>query len=333
MSIEADSLFDLRDHLAPFLPQDEKTPVAVGVSGGPDSMALCHALSRCGGGGIHALSVDHGLRPDSAAEARQVGVWVEGWPGVRHMVLKRQVGGAQTRIQEEARRDRYALMAGYCEEQGINHLFVAHHLDDQAETFLFRLAKGSGLDGLGAMRPVHDYNDQLQIVRPFLDIPKAGLVAYCEHYHIPYFTDPSNENKRFARARLRKAYDVLAAEGLTPKRLAVTARRLARARQALDFYTEKLWEQAAKIEPDRIILHFSRLEKEPEETRLRLLIKAMESLKDRQDYGPRMEKLEALAGRLFYDADFKKASLGGCLFRLDRKEGLIVIETEPGKPI
>ncbi len=239
------------------------------------------------------------------------------------------VRGGTTRIQEDARRDRYALMAAYCAENNIGQLFVAHHQDDQAETFLFRLAKGSGLDGLGAMRPVYDYNDDLSIIRPFLDISKSELVSFCTAQDIPYIKDPSNEDTRFARVRLRGSYEVLEEEGLTPKRLAVTAGRLARAREALDFYTTSVWEEAlSTAEPSRIVFNFERMKNEPAEIRLRVLVKAMEMINQKQGYGPRMEKLESLSGRVFDDSDFKKASLGGCLVGLDQKMGLITVEKE-----
>lgn len=325
-----DSPFDLSALLRPFLPADG-APVAVAVSGGPDSMALCRALSLCAAGPVHVLTVDHGLRPESALEAAEVGRRIAGWPHVHHTVLKREGGGA-TRIQEEARFDRYALMAGYCEQHGIERLFTAHHQDDQAETFLFRLAKGSGLDGLGAMRPVHAYNGRLQIIRPFLDVPKAALVSFCEGQGVAFTADPSNENTSFARVRLRRARAVLEAEGLTAKRLCVTAKRLARAREALDFYAQNLLSTAGHdLKSNRIVLSLVKVENQPEEVRLRVLSGMMEKVAGRQEYGPRMERLEELCARLFSDAGFRKFSLGGCLVSLDRKKGLIAVEKEQKK--
>ena len=170
--------------------------VAVGVSGGPDSMALAWLLSQIsktnpGSPPIHALTVDHGLRTESAAEAAQVGVWVSGWPGLTHHVLRWEQG-ADTRIQEEARRARYDLMAEYCRARDIRHLFLAHHMDDQAETVLFRLAKGSGLDGLAGMKPWQERGD-IVLLRPLLEIPKERLLETCASESIPFVKDPSNE--------------------------------------------------------------------------------------------------------------------------------------------
>ncbi|PJB70135.1 MAG: tRNA lysidine(34) synthetase TilS [Alphaproteobacteria bacterium CG_4_9_14_3_um_filter_47_13] len=328
-----DSPFDFVEHcLSPFL-QKEKGIVAVAVSGGPDSLALCHALAHASVvKSLHVLTIDHGLRLEAAQETRQVGEMIADWPCVRHEIIKRVLPiDPATKIQEEARRDRYALMATYCAEQRIKQLFVAHHQDDQAETFLFRLAKGSGLDGLGAMHPVYCYSPDLQIIRPFLSVPKSGLVDYCMANHIPFITDPSNENRDFVRGRLRQSREILEEEGLTPKRLAVTAQRLIRAREALDFYADQMFTQACvQKEATFFSFAFDVLVKAPEEIRLRVLAKAMKLLIPQRDYAPRMEKMERLVMQVFEDPAFKKASLGGCLISYHYKTGRIIVETESG---
>jgi tRNA(Ile)-lysidine synthase len=155
---------------------------AVAVSGGPDSMTLAKLLSSWATQNnktIHALTVDHGLRAESADEAAQVAAWLKNWPNTRHSVLKWEGDKPQNRIQEEARNARYRLMTDYCAGQGISSLFLAHHQDDQAETFLLRLAMGSGLDGLAAMRAVHKTGAGLILLRPFLTLPKERLLATC----------------------------------------------------------------------------------------------------------------------------------------------------------
>lgn len=333
--------------------------VAVALSGGPDSMALCFLLSQWAGKNgtrIHALTVDHGLRPEAAAEAAQVGRWVKNWPCIKHHILHlsqdvipakagihltacvesemdpgsrpaaQGLSGMTTRIMERARNGRYAALTDYCREHTIEKLFVAHHRDDQAETFLFRLAKGSGLDGLAAMRR-ESAKDGILIVRPFLDIPKARLIATCHAHKIPFVEDPTNDDARYARPRLRQSYDVLAAEGLTPKRLAVTAARLARAKEALDHYAAAAFQKNIKEENrSKIILDYAELKNEPAETRLRVLLLAMEKLTPDEDgYGPRREKAEELVESLFSDMPFRKQTLGGCIFSRD---GNITIEKE-----
>jgi len=344
--LRADDLHDLcpPDIIAAYFKPG--AAVALALSGGPDSMALCRLLAdyadAAGGPEIHALTVDHGLRPEAAAEARQVGAWVAGWPHVRHHILTRpaqNVGPA--RLMEAARAARYRLLADYCRKNRIIALFAAHHLDDQAETLLFRLAKGSGLDGLAAMKTVQPYNEQLSIIRPLLGIEKAQLVARCAASNIPFIADPTNENESFARPRLRAARTVLEREGLSARRLGLTAQRISRAREALEFYTQQTFVAALHgRETDRIVFAVSVLESCPAEIRVRVLLHAMRLLTAAQGadfgYGPRLARLEALCARLFGPAgsepDFKSATLNGFLFRLDRKHGLMSVMPEKKAP-
>lgn len=327
-----DSPFDIKAILEPYLSADEV--IAVGVSGGPDSMALCHMLANFAGINLHVLSVDHGLRKEAAGEAKNVGSWCSRFPNVKHQVLTRESSESdKTRLQENARIDRYKMMAEYCATHNIKKLFLAHHLDDQAETFLFRLAKGSGLDGLSCMAKTYNYSEELVLVRPLLDIAKSELLSYCEKENISYIHDPSNQDERFARARLRGSYDILEAEGLSTKRLSVTAKRLARARAALDFYSDQLFEKSVvDNEAERIVFDADILSAAPFESVLRVMLKSIELLHpDQQGYGPRMEKLEGLTRNILENSEFKKSSLGGCLFDHDFKQRRITIEIEHKK--
>ena len=302
---------------------------AVAVSGGPDSMALVYLLSKVVP--VKAVTVDHGLRPEAAAEAEQVGRWLSDFPNVEHHILTREIKGeAASRIQEDARYDRYALMAEFCQSYNVEALCIAHHQEDQAETFLFRLAKGSGLDGLACMRDIQDMHG-VMLLRPLLDVSKQRLVATCHVHNIPYVTDPSNQNEKFARVRLRQSADILAEEGLTPKRLGVTSKRLSRARDALDFYVEQAFQDIMKKESgaDRIEFYAEDFDRLPEEITLRCLLKAYRVLLAQDyDYGPRMERLEDLHSRLRSDPAFKGATLGGCIVRRDAGKKLIIVELE-----
>ncbi len=307
---------------------------AVGLSGGPDSMVLTRLLSdwagrRGGGTAVHAITVDHGLRPESAAEARQAGEWVKDWPHIHHSIMAWQGEKPEKRIQEEARNARYDLMSEYCAGKGIRGLFLAHHQDDQAETFLLRLAMGSGLDGLAAMRPVHNYNSSLALLRPFLGIPKERLLATAASLGIPFASDPSNKSENFARVRLRKSLSALEAEGLSSKRLAVTSERLDRARIALDIIAEKA-QNMAVISKDtgRIVYKFNTLLEWPDEIILRVLIQAMKARRPVGEYLPRMEKIESLFRDLMAPAPFTKRTLGGLIFERDDREKHLIVSIE-----
>jgi tRNA(Ile)-lysidine synthase len=183
----------------------ERRPfVAVAVSGGPDSLALTilgDRWARARDGEVCALTVDHRLRPESAAEAELVAGWCAE-RAIRHETLFWEGEKPATGIQEAAREARYRLLAGWCREHGCLHLLTAHHREDQAETYLIRRRAGSGVDGLAAMSAVREICG-CRVVRPLLGTPRARLAALLEAERQPFITDPSNSNPRFERARLR----------------------------------------------------------------------------------------------------------------------------------
>ena len=303
--------------------------VAVAVSGGADSMALLCLLADWARGTdvvVHALTVDHGLRVEAAAEAAQVAAWCADL-GVSHAVLRWDADKPEAAVQEQARAARYGLMAGYCADHGVEALFLGHHRDDQAETVLFRLAKGSGLKGLGGMRAVQD-RDGLLLMRPLLEVDKVDLVALCAARGQGFVDDPSNLDENYARVRLRKAADVLAEEGLTAKRLGVTAARLSRADEALDVLAVRAFDDVVNLESNRIVFKLLRWREQPEEIALRLLLRGFSHLRGGQDYLPRMEKIESLCTDLLCGESFRKRTLGSLIFERDDARGEIVIIRE-----
>ena len=222
------------DALAPFEPGPH---LAVAVSGGADSLALAFladAWARLRGGVVTALTVDHRLRPESAAEARRVGRWL-GARGIAHRILRWNGGGPVPRraLQARARVARYRLLEAWCARHGVLHLLTAHHRDDQAETFLLRLGQGSGLMGLAAMAPVREL-DAVRLLRPLLGMSRAGLEAVLVAEGQDWVRDPSNLDTAYARVRLRALLPELAAEGLDVPHMAGLAGRFAALRAALD---------------------------------------------------------------------------------------------------
>jgi tRNA(Ile)-lysidine synthase len=306
--------------------------IAVGVSGGPDSMCLLWLISGWAAGRkgikIHALTINHGLRKDSALEAAAVKKNIKKWPCVVHKTLKWTGKKPETRLMEYARAARYDLITDYCLKNKIRHLFLAHHMDDQAETFLFRLAKGSGLDGLSGMRAVQD-KEGLFLIRPLLNIPKDRLIATCEAEDIKFFNDPSNESINFSRPRLRGAKKTLEKEGLTSKRLAATAMRLGRASAALNITAQASYKTHTIIKnKTRIVLNCTALKNEPDEIFLRALLLAIHDLRPGASYAPRMEKIEDLFADLIKPEPFRKRTLGGLVFIRNDKTARIEIFLE-----
>lgn len=305
---------------------DHAARIAVAVSGGADSMALVHMVSRQHKD-VHAITVDHALRSESADEAKQVGAWLKGFPNVTHIILKWEGDKPDTGRMESARTARYALMADYCRAHDIKHLAVAHHRDDQAETFFMRLSHGSGLDGLAAMREFQSYDDQVTLWRPLLET--AGhddLVTYCKDNFIHWIEDPSNVNDAYTRARLRKT---LQSEGLDSKRLSQTMRRLERASDALRILADRLLEKAMKEKSeDSVTIDLNVLRAEPFELSVRVIRTLIDDIGNANNYGARFEKVEEVA-RFCLDATESTATtLGGCILKLRQNGGILRIEAE-----
>ena len=206
------------------------THLLVAVSGGPDSVALLGLLARwradrAGGPKLSAVTVDHGLRAVSLSEAEAVARLCARF-GVPHAILHWTGDKPETGLQAAARAARYGLIAAHAQSIGADMLVTAHTQDDQAETVLMRLAAGSGPAGLAGMRQ-QVARGTLRHHRPVLDFAKSRLVATCTALDLPFVTDPSNSQPRFARSRWRALMPQLAAEGLTTERLARFASRAA----------------------------------------------------------------------------------------------------------
>ena len=281
-----------------------RTPALVlAVSGGPDSTALLVLAARWRGAlkrgpKLTAVTVDHGLRRSSAREARAVKRLARSF-GVPHRTLRWEGKKPETGLQNSARDVRYRLLASAARTAKAGHILTAHTLDDQAETVLIRMSRGSGLTGLGAMArvaplPAHGSSD-IMLIRPLLDIPKARLIATLARAKIEFADDPSNRDPRFTRARLRGVMPALASEGLDPRRLALLARRMRRAEAAIEMAVDVA---AAAVSEDPwsdrgpIVLDAETFARLPEEVALRLLGRAIARTGD--EGPPQLGKLEAL---------------------------------------
>lgn len=303
--------------------------VAVGVSGGADSLALClltHDWARARGGSTLALTVDHGLRPESAAEAAQVGRWLAA-RGVAHAILSWGGVKPRTGIQATARDARMRLLMERCRADGIFHLLLAHNLEDQAETVLLRLSKGSGVDGLAAMATVRETAD-VRILRPLLSVARGRLRATCRTLAQPWIDDPSNRMATFARPRLRAVTDALGREGLTPRSLAATARRAGHARVVLERATAVLIADMVTLHPEGYVrLVLQRLREAETEIGLRALVRCLKTIGNCEPL--RLERVERLH-HLLLDGpgtrDVTARTLGGCLVRVTGRHAVICRE-------
>lgn len=303
--------------LGPFEPRPH---LAIAVSGGADSMALAllaHAWAHAAGGQATALIVDHGLRPESAAEARQVADWL-GARGVPVIMLAWTGDKPRTGIQARARTARYGLLATWCVDAGVLHLLLGHHREDQAETVLMRRARASGGDGLAAMAPIVELAG-LRLLRPLLDRPKARLMATLSALGQDWIEDPSNRDPAHWRVRLRAFQPVLDDAGLDASGIAAGAREAARARVVRERATASLLARIAEIFPAGYIRldGAGLLEAGPELAR-RALTRCLLTVGG-AIYPPRRDRLDRLYDALIADAParrFKARTLAGCRVQL-----------------
>ncbi len=267
------------------------------VSGGADSTALMALVARWRKRPpALVVSVDHGLRPEAAAETRIVAENAAQL-GLPWRIMKAPKRPQSGNLQDWARRARYSLLATAAVEAGFDTIVTAHHEDDQAETFLLRLARGSGVYGLAAMPeqgPTEGTSDGIQLARPLLSVPRAALRDIAAASGLPIAEDPSNADLRFDRVRVRKALPGLAAIGLTPKRLAETAGRLGRAAAALDHYAGLFLNEHFAVDPLGVVSGYAQaLAAVPEEVALRTLALILKAVGG-ADYTPRLDAVEAL---------------------------------------
>ncbi len=309
------------------------------VSGGADSMAmmaLAAAVAEALQLKLSIATIDHGLRIEAALETALVAKSAAEL-GLECQVLNWQGQKPATRLQEAARKARYALLFAHADKIGASHVLCAHTLDDQAETMLFRMARGTGLDGMAAMRPL-SRRGTIILARPLLEISKARLIATCAGRNIKFVEDRSNADPRFARVRFRRQMPQLAFEGLTAARLGQLAKRVARAEDALNSRASAVFFAALRpgLQAERLALEAGLIVAEPFEIVLRVLehgIYAVRSrLEDEGSFIPiRLNRLEALCEN-FLDAAREGATwrqtLAGLSLSLDRR-GILLLSLAP----
>jgi tRNA(Ile)-lysidine synthase len=225
-------------------------------------------------GKIEAATVDHGLRPESRAEAEMVAGICER-RGVPHRILTAEWGEKPaTAVQERAREMRYRLLGQWAAERGLDALLTAHHLDDQAETLLMRFARGAGIRGLAGMRSVaRTPGGKVVLLRPLLGWRRSELHAVCAASGVEPADDPSNTDDQFERVRVRKALREI--EWLDPEAIAASAAHLGQAETALQWATTQEWNRSVTEAEGAIVYRPSDA---PREIRRRIVRRAVLAL-------------------------------------------------------
>jgi tRNA(Ile)-lysidine synthase len=335
------------------MPDDDRSPISVleakglfadlsaapalvlAVSGGPDSIALMWLAARWRraarkGPRLVAVTVDHGLRAAAAREAREVKRLANSLD-LPHRTLRWTGAKPRTGLPAAARDARYRLLARAARATGATHVLTAHTRDDQAETLLMRMSRGSGIAGLAAMAP-QTQRDGVVLARPLLQISKARLLATLRKAKIGFADDPTNRDTRFTRPRLRELMPALAAEGFDARKLARLASRLARANAALELLVDGAERYLALGASDPVHGGFEAgaFAVLADEIRVRLLLRAIDRIGHE---GPaELGKVEALSAALVRAGAKKgrirlKQTLAGALVSLI--DGRIRIEPAP----
>ncbi|MYZ48143.1 tRNA lysidine(34) synthetase TilS [Propylenella binzhouense] len=313
--------------------------LVLAVSGGPDSTALMLLVSRWNERPpVLVATVDHGLRPESAAEAGTVAANAARL-GLSCRVLRLGRLPAGNR-QAAARSARYRALADLAREVDAEAIVTAHHREDQAETFLMRIARGSGVYGLGAMRPMVRTGD-IAIARPLLGVSRSALHRLASASGLPLAGDPSNEDERYERVRMRRLQPALDRHGLDAERLAGTADRLARAADALDACCERLVFDACSIsEWGSVTGPLEALTEAHEEIAERSLARMLAAVAG-ADYTPEHASIGSLLGALAAGPAGERVrrtlhgavvTASGGLFEIRREWGRAGLPTMPARP-
>ncbi len=280
--------------------------VAVGVSGGADSLALVLRL-RDAGVRVIALTVDHGLREESRKEADYVANIMQK-NGIDHCILTWKGEKPSAGIEELARQARYRLMFDFCKREGISILATGHHRRDQAETFLMRLQRGSGVYGLSGILPVSE-RDGIVIIRPQLEDDPENLKGYLRAKNIAWIEDPMNDSDDFLRVKIRKFLPELEKIGIDEKRLAETASVICRTRMFLQSNVDLFIKNHVRCWEDIVAaLSWKLLNEQPQEIAMLILGQLVKKI-GKVEYLPEAAEVGRI---LTLHDDFKGCTLGNC---------------------
>jgi len=300
---------------------------AIAVSGGSDSLSLAYftqIYSNEFGNKINVLIVDHKLRKESTKEAIKVKNILKK-KGITSTILTWENKIPKKNIQKNARDIRYSLISKYCLKNKIKYLITAHHEDDQIENFLIRLLRGSGLKGLSSMDLKFKYNNNLEILRPFLKLKKENLKYITMNYFKTYIDDPSNKDEKFLRSRIRKYRSKMEKEGFDTRKITKTVENLKSANDAINFYKSKsLYKHVSFLSKNKCLINRQIFFQEAGEVVFKSFSDIL-SLVSETYYPPRSKKIINLINRINKN-NFSKSTLGGCIIEV--KDNFILISKE-----
>jgi tRNA(Ile)-lysidine synthase len=303
--------------------------VAVAVSGGVDSIVLLHLITNWAKKQQHplptALTVNHGLRSESQQEAEFVVSYAKELGAKESFILNWKKQNIKCNVQSQARKARYKLLTAWCKNNNVKHLLVAHHKDDQAETFLLRLERGSGIDGLSSM----DYKSFLNgvcILRPLLDFSRSNIEKYANFHQLKWVEDRSNTDLKYRRTLYRNLLKASDNQEILTERICLTALHTKRAAKALMHYTRLAFHGHVNVHDlGYIEIKLSEFYQLPEEIALRLLLYSIMAIGSKH-YKPRYDSLIAIFNKILQKNNDVNCTLSECKIRKYGESILIIRE-------
>ena len=285
----------------------------VAVSGGPDSLALA-ALSKAytfsKKSKFHYVLIDHKIRDKSGQEAKKVKSLLKRRKiNLKILENKKKIF---KNIQAEARNSRYEILINYCKRNKIQTILTAHNLEDQVETFLIRLSRGSGLKGLSAMKPLSTISAKVELFRPLLDVKKYFLIKISKSIFGTYIKDPSNKNVKFLRTKVRNLKKPLEKSGIRYEQIFRSIQNLSFSKSTLEKYSSKIFKKIIKNKKNEISINFKKYQELSHDIKLALINESIKKLR-KNYYDLRSKKVANLIDSL-NKKNFKKSTLGGCIF-------------------
>jgi len=303
-----------------------KKNYVVAVSGGPDSLALV-ALSKAytfykKKTKFSYILINHNLRKNSNLEANQVKALLK----KKNITLKifQNKKKITRNIQAEARNIRYKIISNYCKKNKIKIVLTAHNLEDQVETFFMRLSRGSGLKGLSSMKPLSKIDTRVSLYRPLLDTKKKFLKKISKNIFGKYFIDPSNKNDKYLRTKVRNLRRPLEKSGIKYDQIFKSIQNLSLSKITLERHLDEIFRELIKKRNKEILIDFKKYEELNKVTKMALINESIKKLKNNY-YDLRSIKVENLIKNIS-GKDFKRATLGGCIFFKKEKNLCLKIE-------
>ncbi len=300
----------------------------IAVSGGPDSLALAalaKAYSYKNKAKINYVLIDHKLREESSNEANKVKKLLKKHKiSLNILTNKKKI---KKNIQGEARNIRYELLKNFCKKKRIKNIITAHHLDDQVETFFIRLSRGSGLEGLSSMRQKNFLTKDVKLIRPLLENKKTQLIKLSKKIFGKYFKDPTNDDQKFLRIRIRKLKKIIEKSGINYDQIFRSIQNLGSSRDTLNIFFDKIFKESVTKKNNNYLIRLSIFNDLNQEMQLKILQKSIKDL-TKKYYFPRTKKIVNLINNIKLKKKMK-STLGGCI--ITKEKNNIMLIKEPKK--